>query len=410
MPPAIAGKHSQRVGMLRYFDTILADTHTSRITGPAAHDPADGLLVYFLGDPGAAQHLTIEHNGKPILIATTTEHSTITEAVIEFTAVSRALDRSDVQADRVAKRELQDRTADARRRLLERVATHLHPSADGVQFQLAGTSEKLAVGRGLSNLLSHVCDSVYSASPEVANEMLGRRELTSQAAKARRELLTAMVRNGDQEWLGFEGFGPEKAMYAALLRHSGIHRADDTGRYSYHPPQQASMARAWGTMAMVINAATVKQVPLDVIYDELMAHRLGSKKALYPSCSPPSCFTAPRTSPSTKRGPTNPRSPLTYSKGWSRAPTGSQSNTSSSPPAGQQSSTPSVEAWQSLLASPALPDALQPAAETPPCSTSPAVCSPLCAACRTTRCAHTRSAPQQPPYAMPSSTHANPTN
>ena len=54
--------------------------------------------------------------------------------------------------------------------------------------------------------------------------MLGRRELTSQAAKARRELLTAMIEHHDEDWLGLEGFGPEKAMYAALLRHPKIHR------------------------------------------------------------------------------------------------------------------------------------------------------------------------------------------
>lgn len=282
MPPAIAGKHSQRVGMLRYFDTTLADAHTGNIDGPTAQDAADGLLIYFLGAPDAASELTIHKGSKPVLIATTTEHATITEAVIEFAAVLRTLDRANVQADRVAKRELQDRAADARRRLLDRVATHLHPAAPGVEFRLAGTTEPLPVGRGLSSLLSHVCDNVYSSSPEIANEMLGRRELTSQAAKARRELLTAMVHNSTQEWLGLEGFGPEKAMYAALLRHSGVHRDSGDGHFGYYPPQQGSMGSAWGTMAMMLNTATTEQLTLDKVYDKLMAPPIGLKEGAIP--------------------------------------------------------------------------------------------------------------------------------
>ena len=57
MPPAIAARHSQRVGMLRYFDTMLADPGTKNITGPGVEDAADGLLVYFLGPPEEATQL-----------------------------------------------------------------------------------------------------------------------------------------------------------------------------------------------------------------------------------------------------------------------------------------------------------------------------------------------------------------
>ena len=186
MPPAIAGKHSQRVGMLRYFETVLADAGTKAIMGLGVKDAADGLLVYFLGPPEEVSSLSIQPGSKPVVIATTSGHATIVEAVSELAAVLRALDRSEVQADRVARRELQDRAADARRRLAERVSEHLHPASAGVQFRLAGADEALPVGRGLSSLLSQVCEIAYSASPEISNEMLGRRELTSQAAKARR--------------------------------------------------------------------------------------------------------------------------------------------------------------------------------------------------------------------------------
>lgn len=282
MVPAIAGKHSQRVGMLRYFDARLADAHSSTIIGPTDQDSSDGLLIYFLGAPEAAKELSIEHGAKPVLIATTTEHATIVEAIFELAAVLRTLDRVDVQADRVARRELQDRAADARRRLMARVSTHLHPAAPGVNFRYAGTSNVLPVGRGLSSLLSQVCDEVYRSSPEISNEMLGRRELTSQAAKARRELLTAMVKNQDEEWLGMTGYGPEKAMYAALLRHTGIHRDVGDGHFGYHPPKKGSMGSAWGTMTMMVDRASSEHLRLDEVYAQLMAPPIGLKEGAIP--------------------------------------------------------------------------------------------------------------------------------
>ena len=282
MPPAIAGKHSQRVGMLRYFGTVLADPHSGTITGPTDQDASDGLLIYFLGAPEAVKDLRIEHGAKPVLIATTTEHATIVEAIFELAAVLRTLDRVDVQADRVARRELQDRAADARRRLLDRVSTYLHPAAGGVEFRLAGASEVLPVGRGLSSLLSQVCDQVYRSSPEISNEMLGRRELTSQAAKARRELLTAMVKKQNEEWLGMTGFGPEKAMYAALLRHTGIHRDAGDGRFGYHQPKKGSMGSAWGTMTIMVDRASNERLTLDEVYAQLMAPPIGLKEGPIP--------------------------------------------------------------------------------------------------------------------------------
>jgi hypothetical protein len=278
----IASKHSQRVGMLRYFGTVLADAHSGTITGPSDNDASDGLLIYFIGAPEAAKDLAVDHGEKPVLIATTTEYASIVEAIFELAAVLRTLDRVDVQADRVARRELQDRASDARRRLVERVSTHLHPTAAGVEFRLAGTSAALSVGRGLSSLLSEVCDDVYRSSPEIHNEMLGRRDLTSQAARARRELLTAMVKNQEEEWLGMTGFGPEKAMYAALLRHTGIHRDSGNGRFGYHQPKEGSMSSTWGAMTMMVDQASSDRLNLDEVYDRLMAPPIGLKEGPIP--------------------------------------------------------------------------------------------------------------------------------
>ncbi len=286
MPPAIAGRHSQRVGMLRYFETAFADSGTRSVSRLDIDDEADGLVVYYLGPPESAAELTISGGTKPVVLATTAHHDVLVEAVLELVAVQHALKRDDVRVDHVARRELQDRVADARRRLTNRIAMYLRPDAPGVQFRLVTATDvdtALPAARGLSPLLSAICDRIYSASPEIRNEMLGRRELTSQAAKARRELLEAMVTHQDEEWLGFTGFGPEKAMYAALLRHTEMH-ADLGDGFGFEPPhgRHTGMAYAWRTAERVITAATDEPVGLDKVYAALLSPPIGLKEGPVP--------------------------------------------------------------------------------------------------------------------------------
>ena len=58
--------------------------------------------------------------------------------------------------------------------------------------------------------------------------MLGRHQVTSQGAKARRELISAMVTGSAKYRLGIRGYGPEVAIYEGVLKYMGLHRAVDT--------------------------------------------------------------------------------------------------------------------------------------------------------------------------------------
>jgi hypothetical protein len=80
-----------------------------------------------------------------------------------------------------------------------------------------------------------LCDRIYDKGAVLDNELINRRELTSQGAKARRELIEAMLKDADKERLGLEGYGPEVAMYGSVLEATGIHR-QEVGEWSFHPP------------------------------------------------------------------------------------------------------------------------------------------------------------------------------
>jgi len=282
MPPAIAGRHSQTVGMLRYFDTVFADAQAPQVRRPSVADAPDGLIVYYLDEPDTVEQLIISADVKPVVVVTTEHHAAIADAVRDLAAVQHALQRDDVRADHVARRELQERAADAQRRLTETVAAHLSPRSAGTRFRLAGAETDLPASPSLSPLLSAVCDTVYNHSPVIRNEMLGRRDLTSQAAKVRRELLEAMVRHEQDDWLGMEGFGPEKAMYAAILRHTRMHGQTKGGIHGFSEPTVGGLSYAWQVVVGMMRQAGAEPLDLGQVYKRLMSPPIGLKEGPIP--------------------------------------------------------------------------------------------------------------------------------
>ena len=76
--------------------------------------------------------------------------------------------------------------------------------------------------------------------------MLNRTELTSQGTKARRLLLEAMIERAAEPDLGFEGYGPEMAMYRSFLEDTGLHgAASETEQPEFHEPSSESLKPAW---------------------------------------------------------------------------------------------------------------------------------------------------------------------
>src|SRR5207245_5913696 len=95
--------------------------------------------------------------------------------------------------------------------------------------------ESLFGARGLTALVSSACDQAFHWAPTIHNELLNRAELSSAAAKARRNLMEAMIERSEQEAFGFTGAPPELAMYRSLLQKHGLHRKR-AGAWSFVAP------------------------------------------------------------------------------------------------------------------------------------------------------------------------------
>jgi energy-coupling factor transporter ATP-binding protein EcfA2 len=292
----VAGRHSQVTGMMRAFFTAISGSGIDSISAPdELNDPADGLVVFHLG---SSEELPRVDSALPVLLGTTQEPDVVLKAATHLVALEELL--QDQTLDSVARREIRERCSQAKAELTELLTDAFYPPTRRATWQLwrsgitpgSGKSEVINA-RSLSGLVSLACQQVFSASPHIRNEMLGRHELSSQGAKARRELLTEMLRNSGQKALGIDGYPAERAMYSGVLAYMGLHRMDGDSRteegsdtlvrygFSRPGPKHQHAHAVWEALETSLNDA-IKRTDLDQIFRTLMAPPYGVKAGVVP--------------------------------------------------------------------------------------------------------------------------------
>ena len=278
LDPVVAGRHSQRTGVLRVFAqkfSNLRDVASEQV------DPMCDGIVYYSTDPNVQlESVPIAADSRPIVVVVPDDVSSVRDAAIEAAALNLALRTAEEEGvDWVARRELVERTAAAQQSLQVSVGKTWNAHAD---WWAALSREMLDARRGLSALLSDVSDAAYPATPRVANEMIARRELTSQGAKARRFLIDAMLSRTGTEVFGIQGYGPDRAIYEAVFRATGIHRPDDSGEWSINPPTDRAWKTVWTSMNKLFDSAIDCRISLSDVAHLLTAPPIGLKGGVVP--------------------------------------------------------------------------------------------------------------------------------
>lgn len=273
--PVVAGRHSQERGIYRRFDSVIADG--SRNLSPTSG--ADGLVVFVVGDPAEVVARIAE--GSVALILTPSPASPFIELSVEAAAIRQVLaEDKTVVDDWVARRELSERASEAASRARAAFAEAFNPQDPATGLQVVGADVLLRHGR-MSSIVSDICDAVFHGAPIIRNEMLSRDELSAQAARARRTLIEAIANRGKEPVLGFEGYGPERALYEAVLSEGGLHRELPGGWQLESPPADSSYLPAWHAIASRLDEASAG-VSLDSIQEALRRPPHGVPRSVTP--------------------------------------------------------------------------------------------------------------------------------
>lgn len=286
--PVIAARHSQLGGILRVFDKRFVDEHSRPVLNV---DPAyDGVVLLALASSLKSLPEFTAASDVPIVVGTSSATRGIAPAAVELAACRDLLDdASNSPPDWVSRREISERAAVAEAELDSAIESAYAVGAANLRWLQPGDKPRRGrpeKPRSLSETISRICDERYPDAPVIKNEMIARRQLTSQGAQARRNLLEAMVMRPTDVRLGIDGFGPERAMYEALLGSSAIHQRKDDGSWSLGCPKAESdslgFRPVWIAVESLFAEAEARAVGLLEVYQSLMAAPFGLKEGPIP--------------------------------------------------------------------------------------------------------------------------------
>lgn len=294
--PLNARRHSYQTGSQRFFDVRYVDSHNRDIIDLTPSPNASGVVLICLpGTLAEIEHFeqwVREQNlaSRPDLVVGIAGRAIrLKELAHELRGLHWVRENTpELRDDPVARREWRTRLAVVERAIrteldeafnLQQIST-----LAGCQWYYQGKDVSPKVRRGLSSLLSDICDDLYPLSPRLWNELLNRRELTSQGAAARRVLIEGILTRADQPLLGIQKFPPERSMYEALLHRGGLHCLQDE-KWIIHPPADAdplNLRPTWDAIADFIFSGLPEPRPLTELYSRLFAPPYGITDGLAP--------------------------------------------------------------------------------------------------------------------------------
>lgn len=287
--PLLAYRHSYRTGSLRHFSARFCDAHDLPNQQPNLSD-ADGALLYVVpSDDDAlvaarAWAQDAARSDQPWLIAVLPQRvELLREVLLDVAALRHVLaTQPELEHDRAARLELSARLDEASQSLEQAIRTIYGPGASAWYWQ--ARHHEVPDEKQLDELLSSACDQSYRHTPLIWNELIVRRTLSSAAAKARRNLVEAMLDQAHQATLGLSGYPPERAIYESVLHKSGIHRQDNDGVWRFGPPTNRAMQLdpVWDLMQHFLEDSHREVRPLGALYDQLAAPPYGLKAGLIP--------------------------------------------------------------------------------------------------------------------------------
>ena len=266
LKPIIAAKHSMETGTMRLFEQRFT------FESPLKLDTNyDGAILYL------ADNYTIPQCEKPLIQVNTSNLTDLQHAVIEVVAVRDILENDkDVIDDWVARKELEERLADAEI-LLDRTFGNTYGDTAKWSFQKNG---KAILQKGTpSKIVSRVCDTVYSQTPEMYNEMINRTMLSPQGSAAKRKLICDMIENANKPKFGIEGYGPDRAVYESIIFKNKFHVPDAKLEWILQDPTNETITPVWDEIIRLLTDSK-KRVSLSQIYEMCKLPPFGIKDGI----------------------------------------------------------------------------------------------------------------------------------
>lgn len=155
------------------------------------------------------------------------KYDDIREIVSTYNAVVRL--RNAAEGDETLFDEYEVVYEDLRDVIYGFINSYTHPEYYRSIYVHDGEKQSITRKAALSDLMSRICESVYSKTPIINNEAINKHELTGTAYTSRSKIIAGLLRNTLEENLGLTGTGQEVSIMRSTLIRKNILCTDLSG-------------------------------------------------------------------------------------------------------------------------------------------------------------------------------------
>jgi hypothetical protein len=294
LQPVVAKRLYAETGTLRWFSRrIVQVSGLSQTLSNHQPDPGSaGTFILCLPDePGQdvqgqiKWHVEMCKTGQ-VLLGAPSNSARIFEVAMDLTAAQRVLKtRAELEGDAVARREVNSRVS-----LLQGMLEEELTEAQAKSTWLWPGGPKRDLQGSPSTMASKVAEWLYPDAPRIFSELINRESPSSNASKARRDLLYRMIQFGDRECLGYEGYPADAGLYHTVLRMQGLHRPDGDSGWGFRNPNLAggehhqAMLPLWNEAQRRV-LGDDRQLTVKELHDLWAARPYGVRSGLLPILS-----------------------------------------------------------------------------------------------------------------------------
>lgn len=148
------------------------------------------------------------------------QYAEIKDIVREYDAV--ALLREQAVGDKVLFDEYEVIYEDLREVIGGYINTYTHPEEMKACYIYKGMEREITRKAAFTELISSICDEVYSDTPVINSEAINKNLITSVANNSRNKIVAGLLRNELEENLGLTGTGQEVSIMRSTLMRLGV--------------------------------------------------------------------------------------------------------------------------------------------------------------------------------------------
>lgn len=284
--PVVAKRHYQATGTLRWMDVVISDGRdVEKQARKASETGGFGKFVLYLPARHETPEKTKRHIKKlseeaprNVIFGYASNYGVIVELGEELICLQHIAEANhQLVGDSVARRELAARLASVRSALED----EMREAIDGATWLISGAWGKASK---LSSMASDLADEIYHSAPLIFSELVNRDSLSSNAVKARRDLIHRMISSESEENLGLSGWPAERGLHETILLRTGLHSQTQQGNWRLTDPDCVDLSNfspLWKA-ADDLFAVSEKIIQASGVYDVWRAPPFGVRDGCYP--------------------------------------------------------------------------------------------------------------------------------